>query len=535
MRSMAQVGVAVPLARPRRRLRFGSLRWTGPDLHVECRRPDPLRGSGSGDSSALRTAGSPRTGLGSRAGGVIMSERRPGSVRGALHGSTLGILLLAGAALGQPPNDECTGAIPVSTGITLGFSNVGANDSVPPATPGGTCSQSDVWFSYTATCTGTATVNTCGGTNFSSRVQVFEGTCGSLGSLGCDNVQCGFGSSVNFQATIGSTYLVRVGGGGGAEGTFGLTIFCTPVNDVCAAATQVYEGLNTGLANSGASATFVPWTCTSAGADVWFTYTPGCTGSATVDTCTGTGFDTVIQAFSGTCAALTPIGCDDNGCGPQSQVTFPVTSGVPVLLRVGGVGAQQGNFTLNVTCPCPTCPPNDTCSSPAPLLDGLNACYTTINAGNSAPPWLCVSSGSDVWFTYVATCTGTTTFDTCTPWTNFDTTIQAFTGQCGALSSLACFSGGTCNGAASIAIPTVAGTTYRIRVGGDFGLEGNFGVQVTPSCPAPGPPVVFAEDFEGGGLGAYSETTCAGTPGPSLWHPDTFCAAGIPLPASMGG
>jgi hypothetical protein len=47
-------------------------------------------------------------------------------------------------------------------------------------------------------------------------------------------------------------------------------------------------------------------------------------------------------------------------------------------------------------------------------------------------------------------------------------------------------------------------------------------------------PVVFTEDFEGVGLGAYAETDGSGNPAATLWHGEGSCVPGTPIPASMG-
>lgn len=46
--------------------------------------------------------------------------------------------------------------------------------------------------------------------------------------------------------------------------------------------------------------------------------------------------------------------------------------------------------------------------------------------------------------------------------------------------------------------------------------------------------IVFTENFEGGMLGAYTETDGAGTPTPTLWHGESLCTLGTPIPASLG-
>ncbi|HKB16721.1 MAG TPA: hypothetical protein VKF62_11695 [Planctomycetota bacterium] len=46
--------------------------------------------------------------------------------------------------------------------------------------------------------------------------------------------------------------------------------------------------------------------------------------------------------------------------------------------------------------------------------------------------------------------------------------------------------------------------------------------------------VVFSEDFEGGGVGAYVETDADGVPTDTLWHSELDCEYLTPIPPSMG-
>ena len=76
----------------------------------------------------------------------------------------LQVLVLVAVALGssqvlaQPANDDCANAIPIPDGET-GFSTIGATTDGPAncAGPFG----SDIWFSYTASCTGNLELSTC--------------------------------------------------------------------------------------------------------------------------------------------------------------------------------------------------------------------------------------------------------------------------------------------------------------------------------------------------------------------------------------
>jgi hypothetical protein len=94
-------------------------------------------------------------------------------------------------------------------------------------------------------------------------------------------------------------------------------------------------------------------TCGSGGyADTWYTYTPLSAGSVTAATCTGTGYDTILQVYTGACGTLTSVGCSDDGCSVQSTVTWTATAGTTYSIRVASYYVDDlGPFTLTVTGP----------------------------------------------------------------------------------------------------------------------------------------------------------------------------------------
>ena len=141
----------------------------------------------------------------------------------------LGLTVFTQYADAQPPNDECVSAIEVFDGVTP-YDNIDAGDSAPEwlCAAGG----SDVWFEYTATCSGDAIFETCNDgalpeTDYDSAIQVFNAdSCGNLddATSGCNDDNCGLQSSVTLPVHIGETYLIRVGGFAGAQGVGHLEI-----------------------------------------------------------------------------------------------------------------------------------------------------------------------------------------------------------------------------------------------------------------------------------------------------------------------
>jgi hypothetical protein len=85
--------------------------------------------------------------------------------------------------------------------------------------------------------------------------------------------------------------------------------------------------------------------------DVWFRFFALCTGTATADIC-NSNFDTRIAVYGPECPGGPDelLVCDDDGCGLQSIVTFPVQQGSFYLIRIGGFADEQGSGMLTLTC-----------------------------------------------------------------------------------------------------------------------------------------------------------------------------------------
>ena len=121
---------------------------------------------------------------------------------------------------GQEFNDECFDAISVSNG-EVAFSTDGATTSVD-AYNDAQCSGTylgemfaDVWFSYTAVCTGTLRLSTCNSASFDTDLVVYRGNCFQKIQVGCngDNESCDdFTSELTCPVQEGQQYLIRVGG-----------------------------------------------------------------------------------------------------------------------------------------------------------------------------------------------------------------------------------------------------------------------------------------------------------------------------------
>lgn len=122
-----------------------------------------------------------------------------------------------------PANDDCDAAIDIVPG-TFDFTTIAATTDGPDQ-PGSLCDafqesniNQDIWYTYTATCDGTASVSTCGTADFDTRIAIYNaGACpvGAEGLIACndDGEDCaGFTSLVEWAVASGNSYLIRIGG-----------------------------------------------------------------------------------------------------------------------------------------------------------------------------------------------------------------------------------------------------------------------------------------------------------------------------------
>ncbi|MHC5005574.1 MAG: hypothetical protein ACYTJ0_20935, partial [Planctomycetota bacterium] len=178
--------------------------------------------------------------------GVMIPGVTPGQtfivqVGGGGGGQGTGIITVTPTC--DVPNDECVDAIAATNG-SQDFCTLGATDSgVDPDVPVG----ADVWFTYTASFTGTLTVSTCG-SGFDTVLAVYDGGCecpvdeGDLIAVNDD--ACDGQAELSIAVESGTCYLIQLGGRDGAagNGTLTLTKSCEQPNDDWADAIAVANG-----------------------------------------------------------------------------------------------------------------------------------------------------------------------------------------------------------------------------------------------------------------------------------------------------
>lgn len=440
------------------------------------------------------------------------------------------VCLCAGSAFAQPANDNCTAATAVGEGV-FPFDNIGATLDGPIDGDGNM--GTDVWFLYTATVSGTATIETCGtlGTLDDSVLIVYDGAaCPIAGDTGLANDDDGcsspnFSSTVSIPVAAGDSLLVQVGGWNGATGTSDLTIAVTPpANDNCVDAAPVGEG-TIDFNNLGATLDGPTDGDSNMDSDVWFLYTATVTDTVAIETCGSTGSldDTVLIVYDGTACPIAGdlgLASDDDGCTTpnfSSTVSLAVTAGNTYLVQVGGWNGAQGESTLAILPPTaedctngvdddfdgdidcadadcaadPAClpPANDDCVNATPVGEGSFA-YSNENSTLDGPTDGDSNMTTDVWFLYTATAGGLATIDTCaTTGTLTDTVIIVYDGAACPVAG----DGGIANDDDScgpsgfnsgVSVPVAAGDSLLVQVGGWNGTTGTGTLTIGVEGPA---------------------------------------------------
>lgn len=393
-----------------------------------------------------------------------------------------------------PSNDQCTSALGLSDGLQGGLSNIGASVGGEPS-GASACPSSfhDVWFTYNASCTGKTTVTITNPTSDLELALWTGATCASLMASQCgDTGGPRQPDQLTFATQEDSVYFLSVAGYADADfANFDATVTCVPrppapANDVCMGALTVNDGSTT---SSFSGATHSNGTNCGTSADVWLNYSASCDGIATVTvTPICSNDDLTLQMWSD-CA--TAGACRDVG-SPSESAVFTTAQGQGYLFLVGTKSSPmcQSDFMISASCvPRGSPPANDECEGAYAVGEGAN---NAANAGATDSPHPGCTIHSDVWYRYVANCTGSALASL----GNLnDEVLTVWNGNnCSSLSLRQCVRNGT------VQFSTVQGSSYFISVGAYGIYQGP--LLLTLACStaptgAPTPPPTAHPTFAG--------------------------------------
>jgi hypothetical protein len=194
-----------------------------------------------------------------------------------------------------------------------------------------------------------------GSATYDTYLTLLNSTCAQVATN--DDSYCGLSSHMVYTAPTTGTYYLEVNscciGGTGGNYTLAYKANCTSSDDCLCATPITALPFNSGVvSNVGATNETLPSSgCGTMGSTLWYTIT-GTGNRMRLSTCdVATNFDTEIRVFTGGCAALTEVACNDDNCasyGLASTVEFCSTLGEIYQVAVGcyAVAGCTGNFVF---------------------------------------------------------------------------------------------------------------------------------------------------------------------------------------------
>lgn len=376
----------------------------------------------------------------------------------------LGLLLatVSGARAQTLPNDDCPGALALAVGPNGPFSNAGATTSAPPWCFG---AGRDLWYRIDVPAGQLMRMRVCSTSTDAAAVELFTGDCANLRSLVCALDGCApsnllFGSG----GAAGTRYFLRVGGFPSQPARYTIDVdLVTPApNDECAGALPLLPGRNGPFSNQSSGPSSPRLCLAGAVSDVWFQYLPAISGIVTLEVCGVGTFGPVVELLDGACGNHVSRLCERPLCGRNQPFRVQTVAGRPLLVRVGGMGASIGSFTIDLR-EFPA-PPNDDCANALPLLPGANGPFDISGAWLSEP-WFPSggAEGSDLWFSWLASMDGELLLDLSSPLTR-NLHVQSYDGTC-AQRTTRTFGSASFDPARPVRIPIRRGQNVLLRAG----------------------------------------------------------------------
>jgi hypothetical protein len=321
------------------------------------------------------------------------------------------------------PNDNCSDAIAIGDTTDLPFTTRYATHDGP-----GTYIESpNIWFIYTASCTGNATLNLLN-SNYDSKVAIYDGaSCDPLGTMLAYNDDfMQIQSCATFPVVSGQQYLIEIGGyGTSIVGNGKLTLSCDPAppNDNCGDVTPstltpstplTFTGTNIGASSDCPNNSMYP--------EVWEAFTTTECMDVRIDYCgTSPEFNNIYGVINTGCPCSGMIYCSTMSTSECTDGNFSIhftalpagTYYVPILLDI--VHRAHGAYTINISgVACPPPPPNDNCVDVTPVALTPDSTLT-FEGNNTGATNDCPALGTtpEVWEAFTTTECMYVTIDLC--------------------------------------------------------------------------------------------------------------------------
>jgi hypothetical protein len=399
-----------------------------------------------------------------------------------------------------PPatNDNCADAISIGNVTDMIYTTRFATFDGP-----GQCITSpNIWYTYTASCTGNALVSLAG-SFYDTRLAVYDGaSCDPMGTLlGCNDDFGAVQSQVIFPAIAGQQYLIEVGGYQANVGNGYITTTCSPAppNDYCTAVTPslltpgtplIFNGNTAGASLDCGMDSFYP--------EVWEAFTIDVCMDVVIDYCgTDPVFGNVYGIINTGCpcetylytSSMNATECVDGNWTLHFISLQPGTYYVPILSDFEH--GFYGPYTMNINgVACPQPPPNDDCGDvvPSPLVPGVTLTFAGDNTGATVD---CPLLGTaEVWEAFSTTECMDVTVDYCGTDPIFSTVFITLADMCPCGSLIFSPHAGFTDcpdGNATVKFFTLPAGTYYVPVYTEAGAIGPYTMNIN-GVPCPPPP-----------------------------------------------
>lgn len=353
---------------------------------------------------------------------------------------------------------------------------------------------SSVWYRYTASTTRSIVVETTDSA-YDTVLSVWEGAQFPLTELVCNDDNGPPQSKLSFNAVAGNTYHINISSLPANTGTnliLNLSAANSLSNDNLSDATVI--SLSSSLTFQAQQVTdgatlesneAAPSCSSTAGASVWYRYTPTGNQILAIDT-TGSNYDTVLGLWTGDSFPLTEVACmDDNGTAPQAQLRAVLSANTQYWLQVTGTDlppAETGVLNLNINAPV-----SNTTRNNAMTISSLpyETTLSTVGAGMSTfTPSCDTNMDNDVWFAFTPETDQRSVVIT-TEGSSYNTLLAVWQNSDGDLTELACNDDYQVSdfgqNSSQVTVNFTAGQQYFIQVGGALGSAGDLMLSLSAS------------------------------------------------------
>lgn len=376
------------------------------------------------------------------------------------------LALLLALASAQPANNECTGAITLTSRTTTNIvlttaTNVGFIGSCAANTE--TINGPDVWYQFNSGSNGFAHISSCdvddkvfqSGNDVDTAFRVFSGSCLAPVCVAVSEDNCALASSLTFAVTPNTNYIVQAGIGrlgAGSVLSFYFELSNAPFNDVCGNAidlstvgTSTYTGSSIGAISEPSLISGLGCGGGVLGSNiVWYKFDSHTAQTANISTAVYSNvlrtYNTQIFVFEGSCASISSCIAGEDDIlyqGFAETLLVPLQKNTTYYIAISGFEGSAGRyaFELDLVAEATFCDTAHHISLPSGYIPSSTfyADHFTTIFTNAVNPCAGVGTNFPIasaqWYTFNSGSYDRITIDTCS--STVDTQLYLTEGVCG--------------------------------------------------------------------------------------------------------